>query len=31
MDECSYPVWLDKIIDQGVEDQDRLVMNMFNY
>lgn len=31
MDECSYPVWLDKIIDQGVESNDKLVMNMFNY
>ncbi|MEN9347773.1 MAG: hypothetical protein RLZZ77_1284 [Bacteroidota bacterium] len=31
MDECSYPVWIDKIIDQGMETNDRIVMNMFNY
>jgi uncharacterized LabA/DUF88 family protein len=31
MDECSYPIWLDKIIEQGVESGDKLVMNMFNY
>lgn len=31
MDECSYPVWIDKIIDQGVETEDKLVLNMFNY
>jgi uncharacterized LabA/DUF88 family protein len=31
MEECSYPVWLDRIIDQGMESNDKLVMNMFNY
>lgn len=31
MDEASYPVWLDKIIEQGMETSDRLVQNMFNY
>jgi uncharacterized LabA/DUF88 family protein len=31
MDECSYPVWLDKIIDQGMETGDKLTQNMFNY
>lgn len=31
MDECSYPVWLDRIIDQGVDSGDKIVMNMFNY
>lgn len=31
MDESSYPVWLDKIIEQGMEQGDRLVQNMFNY
>lgn len=31
MDACTYPVWLDKIIDQGVEVNDRLIQNLFNF
>jgi uncharacterized LabA/DUF88 family protein len=31
MDECTYPVWVDKIIDQGMETNDKLVMSMFHY
>lgn len=31
MDEASYPVWIDKIIEQGIDTGDRLVQNMFNY
>jgi hypothetical protein len=30
IDECTYPVWLDKIIDQGLEDADRLIQNLFH-